>query len=324
MNEETPSFETEVTETSNPTGTPEFDRAALIAQIEAVQKQPTEEPVKAPAVAPPEDDDVGAYLKRKKLQLKEGEAFRRAQERERAAEEKIKEAERVKAQAEQETRALREAFKTNPVETFKKLNLASEEVLLALAEDGTPDKRQKTYLQSIEDKVAQFQKQLEAMEEQRQSYLKQQEAVKLRQQQDDIHARFVKMSEGEAYANVRDVWETDIEVLRAAYGVIEEYNQAWEKEQNEREASGLYREKSPEPLQEEEILLVLEERAKKKLDKLRSKYSGAKTFDKKPRTLNGVAGSERRSIQRDLSELSDEERRAALVAAAEEAMLQKA
>jgi predicted HicB family RNase H-like nuclease len=301
----------ETVETTEGSQTEEVsERDAILAQLHEG---------KAPAPAKPaatDEPDVAAFLRKRNNQLRDGEALRKAQERERLADEKSKEAERLKAEVEQERRELRENFKKRPVETFKKLDMASEDILLALAEDGTPERKQKEYLHTLEERLTKVQKQLEEAEAVRNKQREEQESSRARQQTEDVHQKFVTLADPEKFPNARAIWESPREILRAGYEVVEEYQELCRKKNIE-----------PEPCTDEDIMLVLEQRAEKKLASLRSKFSTAKPTNNvsKPketlRTLNGVAGSERRSTPKNFESLSEDEKRETLLAAAKEALM---
>lgn len=299
-------------QTDNPeASTPDNDAiiTALRQQKEPVEASPP--PPEEPP-PPPAEDPIEAFIRKKSERFQASEAIRIAAERERIAEEKAREAERLKAETEKERNELLLSFRRDPVGTFKKLNLASEDVLLALAEANTPEYKQKDYLNSLESKINQIQKQLEEAERVRREHEAERERIRQHQSREDIHQKFVKTARSGDYPNLQEFFDDDAEIIQAGYDFVRRYNESCRQK-------GIH----PQSCSDEDILLALEQRAEQRLAKLRGAKQSPPTPKKTQqlRTLTNTVGNDRRSTQRDITSLPEEEQRNALIEAAKQALM---
>ncbi len=218
------------------------------------------------------------------------------------------EADKIIAEArrrgEEERNAWRQRFKDAPTAAIKE---HGETTVKRLVEDvtneGSPEWQAR---KEMRDEIAAAKAELKELRDWRDSQKKEQESFnqqRVTQARRDTEARFVALiPEGSA---LKVLYDSD-EILAKAHSMAD-----------------VYREKTGEVAQLEDLRDYLEEQAAKKLASIRQEKAGVpatKTKANGPRTPSSLNASERRTSPKPYAELSPEEARDAMKQAAEDAM----
>lgn len=286
----------------------------------------------APPAEPQQDEEFKAEKARIQQALsKRNQTFKEREAAKQEAETIKAEAYRMKQEAEQFQAKLQYQYKQmaefardlkhNPAEAIRKAGLDPEEFILGLAREGTPEGALQKQLREQNEKIQEFER---WKREQGESYQRQQQQEQERQAaafRQKVENDFHSMATSDKYANVKKAVETG---LLSRQSLVLEGDSIADK----------YREATGQEASLDDILEYIDGQVSSAISKLSGasqvkapqtpgRPAQASAARPQGRTLSADNASERRTLQRDLSDGSSEERREAAKSAVK-AVLEKA